>query len=224
MSSQILPHPNTFAETAAQRPANLIEWQSSSSGTRWERFRDSGTLDSKLHFVDSPFQGWGLPVAIALGLFALGALWFVSSVWRVPSHVVTATGEQQDLTLTDGSMLHLNSDSEARIALSALERRVILVRGEAHFAVANESERPFLVSTPQATVKATGTVFNVQVAGKKTTVSVLEGSATILPPFIDETPGTRPSAPTLVPAGARALVTHTGEIQILHRGSANPGA
>lgn len=77
----------------------------------------------------------------------------------------TAVGEQRVLSLADGSVIHLNTDSLVSIDFSNSHRHVNLRRGEAHFEVAHDAARPFIVKAADNTVTAVGTAFNVQLNG-----------------------------------------------------------
>lgn len=164
---------------------------------------------------------WLRALAATLVIAALG--WFAANQWLHPSHIETAIGEQRSVTLADGSVVHLNTDSEARITLSDAERRITLSRGEARFTVAKDATRPFFVLTPQATVRAVGTVFNVHATAERTAVTVIEGRVAVTQssaphaPAREERPGVpRPAAARLAPlelaAGQQAEVTSMGEI------------
>lgn len=145
-----------------------------------------------------------------------------------PAHIRTAVGEQRTLTLADGSLVHVNTDSDLTVELKPHERRLHLWRGEARFEVAKDKDRPFLVDTPQATVRAVGTVFNVRTEDADTAVTVLEGRVEVV--SHSEAAGTnepqdsssvvhgasRPSdlsaARSQLGAGERAAVTAAGRI------------
>lgn len=75
----------------------------------------------------------------------------------------TSVGEQRILSLADGSVLHLNTDSLVSVDFSDSRRNVHLLRGEAHFEVAHDEQRPFIVKAQGNTVTAIGTAFNVQI-------------------------------------------------------------
>lgn len=88
------------------------------------------------------------------------------------SDVRTARGEMTTVTLSDGSTIKLNADTQVRYLLGD-ERRIELV-GEAFFEVTSDG-RPFLVSTPETTVRVVGTRFGVRSRSETTRVSVQEG-------------------------------------------------
>jgi len=74
----------------------------------------------------------------------------------------TAPGHQVDLTLPDGSVVKLNSDTKLEYPpiFSGKERRVKL-DGEALFEVARNEKSPFIVETFASEVEVLGTKFNV---------------------------------------------------------------
>lgn len=74
----------------------------------------------------------------------------------------TTLGEQKPVTLQDGSVIHLNTNSLVHIDYSSERRLITLERGEAHFDVAHDESRPFVVKTGQNSVTAVGTAFNIQ--------------------------------------------------------------
>ena len=71
-------------------------------------------------------------------------------------------GEQKNITLADGSKLHLNTDSIVTVDFTENARNIVLLRGEAHFDVAHDTSRPFTVTAGNNTVTAVGTAFNMQ--------------------------------------------------------------
>jgi transmembrane sensor len=92
---------------------------------------------------------------------------------------VTTPDGYQRVTLTDGSTIELNANSEVRVNFTPDERRVRLVRGEAHFVVAKNPARPFAVTAAAVAVKAVGTAFNVRLGGSDVEVLVTEGKVEV---------------------------------------------
>jgi transmembrane sensor len=87
----------------------------------------------------------------------------------------TAIGEQQTQTLADGSILQLNTDTSVRVDYSHAVRKIHLLRGEAHFDVVPDSERPFDVRVGDRIVRAVGTAFSVYLTNDNIKVTVNEG-------------------------------------------------
>lgn len=75
--------------------------------------------------------------------------------------LITPRGGEYKLTLSDGTKVWLNCDSELKypVAFNSKSRRVIL-KGEAFFDV-TKSTRPFIVETADLDIRVLGTRFNV---------------------------------------------------------------
>jgi len=148
-------------------------------------------------------------VMLSLGLFAL---WSLRPITHAPVleaaallHYETRHGEDQTRRLSDGSVLHLNTDSAVTIRYAKTERLVTLTSGEAVFEVAHEPHRAFLVLAGSAKVLAMGTKFDVRLQPDSTTVTVIEGRVAVRPSPTLERRSANSSqgrAPPFVPVGA----------------------
>jgi len=76
--------------------------------------------------------------------------------------LATAVGQQRNVTLADGSIVTLNTNTILETDLSRRMRQIYLRKGEAHFQVAHDRSRPFLVHAGDAVVRAVGTAFEVR--------------------------------------------------------------
>ena len=104
----------------------------------------------------------------------------VPSGQLAPSRLSTALAAPcEQRTLEDGSLVQLNRGAQLSIDFTAGVRRVRLMRGEAHFAVAKNPERPFVVEAGGVTVRAVGTAFNVQLTSAAVEVVVAEGRVAV---------------------------------------------
>lgn len=74
----------------------------------------------------------------------------------------TRVGEQASFTLSDGSQIQLNTNTEVEINYSTKLRQLTLVRGEAQFDVNHDINRPFTVIAGEKSFTALGTIFNIQ--------------------------------------------------------------
>ena len=83
-------------------------------------------------------------------------------------------GQWQTLQLADGSTLTLNGISAANLHFDSKQRRIELLQGEILVEVAHDRTRPFVVQTPQGTLRALGTRFVVKREGDVTRLSMLE--------------------------------------------------
>lgn len=91
----------------------------------------------------------------------------------------TSVGEQREIALADGSVVKLNTDSLVSTDYSDERRELHLIRGEAHFMVAHDRSRPFLVHAGGGVVRAVGTAFSVRLKGADVEVTVTEGRVEI---------------------------------------------
>lgn len=129
--------------------------------------------------------------------------------------VATEVGHLEKLALPDGSVVRVNTDSRVEVAYSAGERRVRLVRGEAHFTVAKDATRPFVVDVAGVAVRAVGTAFNVRLRTAGVEVLVTEGKVRVSDPVraarlaSPEPPVAAPDLP-LLHAGERMVIPVVG--------------
>ncbi|WP_298196459.1 FecR domain-containing protein [Novosphingobium sp.] len=123
----------------------------------WERLRD-----------------WRLIGAMAAALLLAVMGLRIASAPPVASYV-TAPGEIRTVVLADGSRLTLAPATAVAVQLLAGERRVLLGRGTAFFAVAHDRTRPFRVQAGPAGVTVLGTRFEVRKGSHETVVAVEQG-------------------------------------------------
>jgi transmembrane sensor len=148
------------------------------------------------------FAWTGVAAALALGAV---------TGWRALQppreiHFTTTVAGYERARLDDGSTLELNAASAVRVQFTAAERHVKLESGEAHFAVAHDTARPFIVSAGPIAVRAVGTAFNVRYAtGGDIEVTVTEGKVRI--GQSGPSSSAAESAP-LVSAGQRIVLPH----------------
>jgi len=100
----------------------------------------------------------------------------VQKVVAAQTNYETTVGGYLRATLPDGSVVELNENSEIDLVFSSNERRVKLLSGEVHFAVAKNKERPFVVEAHGLDVRAVGTAFNVKMGQRAVEVLVTEGT------------------------------------------------
>lgn len=72
-------------------------------------------------------------------------------------------GGEYFLTLSDGTQVWLNAESEIRYPIQFTgDKRVVYLEGEAFFTVTPNKEKPFVVVSPKASVSVLGTEFNLR--------------------------------------------------------------
>jgi transmembrane sensor len=114
--------------------------------------------------------------AMALIMTVSLSFWLIDDQTDVPNNVyVTSIGHHSTHTLEDGSVIWLNSNSQVEVNYTDSKRIIKLVKGEAHFDVTSDPERPFEVFAGSRMVKAIGTAFSVYRLADKIEVMVTEG-------------------------------------------------
>lgn len=159
-------------------------------------------------------RGWvAVPALAAAAAVVLGVFLRPSAVRHdtpatVTKVAVTQIGDVRAITLPDGSKMHLNTDTLVEANYTTEERRIVMTRGEAHFTVASNAQRPFVVSARHLAVSAVGTAFNVWLDAEKVEVLVTEGSVVITAPGTHPAPaGSAGSWPEVkLAAGERAVI------------------
>lgn len=146
-------------------------------------------------------------LAAGLGAIALsggsGALW----LWRRQGEVYeSAVGEIRQVTLSDGSTMHLDSATRALVRFSETRREIELVQGQGFFEVTKNPARPFIVLARGVSVRAVGTAFTVRAVDQDVAVTVTEGVVEVA----DDTPGDS----ARVTADQRAVVSATDGIKV----------
>jgi len=145
---------------------------------------DHAPTSTTLSFVRMP-RTWQLALAAMLVL-ALGA----TIVWRkmapsgsaVSQVLATLPGQQETVSLADGTRITLAAGSELRVAADygESERRVDL-SGEAWFEVTHDARRPFRVYAGSTVTEDLGTEFSVRARAEESVVRVVvvSGSASL---------------------------------------------
>lgn len=87
----------------------------------------------------------------------------------------TAVGQQQTISLSDGSVVQLNTNSQIEVNYNEQFRDVYLLQGEGHFKVAKNTALPFRVYAGDGMIQAIGTAFSVHLDAKDVNVMVTEG-------------------------------------------------
>lgn len=94
-------------------------------------------------------------------------------------HFRTGVGQTTTVTLPEGSVVTLDSETEMRLRETPRERRVDLVGGRAFFRVASDPSRPFIVNAGGKSVRAIGTAFEVAFEHGNMVVTLAEGKVRV---------------------------------------------
>ena len=119
------------------------------------------------------FGSLAAAAALAVGLFVWSRPLPADPTLSAPA--LSATTTPRLVTLSDGTVVQLNTGGEVSERFTAATRHVTLTRGEAHFAVAKNPARPFIVQAGSLQVRAVGTAFNINLQSAAVDVIVTEG-------------------------------------------------
>lgn len=102
----------------------------------------------------------------------------------------TTVGERRVITLADGSIVTLDTDTAVHVAMSPTSRLVMLSRGRAFFEVAKDPSRPFIVFAGDKRIMAVGTAFDVELGNDHVEVVLREGKVRVEGAPTDDLNGT----------------------------------
>lgn len=187
-------------EATARRLQGLARWQPSASS---EPNPDLFARPRRSRPMLAVLGGVAAAVALVAGAF----VWQTPSTVSPPVAMASPTlriNERQ--MLADGSEVELKDGSRIEVEFSSGLRQVRLL-GEAHFKVAKDGSRPFVVHAGGVAVRAVGTAFNVRLAAGTVDVLVTEGRVSVAPAIAEpRVPDDKP-APRLVEAKQRVVVS-----------------
>lgn len=167
---------------------------------------------------------WVPAAAAAAAAFAVLGGWQAISPQTAPTNELarssneqvfsTGVGQTATVTLSDGSVVTLDTDSRVRARRVGAQRRVWLDRGQAFFKVAHDAAHPFVVAAGGRTITALGTAFNVRLDHDRVEVVLAEGRVRVegAKPLLALAPQ-RPPAAELAP-GSRLIAAPDQQWQI----------
>lgn len=120
---------------------------------------------------------WAIAASITL-LIGLGIFNKSFSSADNPEKILvcqTLVREMKNITLSDGTVVHLNANSTLKIPEKfAANNRKVSLEGEAYFEVAKDSLRPFTIQTKKSETTVLGTKFNLSAYTKEPTTLTLD--------------------------------------------------
>ena len=211
-----------WMEWCKSDPLNLPAFEQMQ--TVWDGF--TGVQDSSpaAHRPAARFTRRGRLIGLAASILLIlgGAGWFVLRYARTQVFD-TAVGQQRREILFDGSHLDLAPDSRVSVRFTLARRDVRLERGQAFFAVAHSTIRPFIVHADGLTVTAMGTAFDVRTGASKTVVTVSEGRVNVASDS-DPSGGPAGAPPGNIHAGVGQRVTFSRPAHHLSVATVDPKA
>ncbi|MGE5500237.1 MAG: FecR family protein [Syntrophothermus sp.] len=178
------------AEAAENISSEEVRKLASAAAKRTHTGWLSGIIHSGIWESYSEFFKWGTGIAAGIAAVILVInIFFSGNDVMLPEitdmsgispknyEMYTARGERNTVTLSDGSIVYLNSNSKLVYpkTFSGKDRQIEL-RGEAYFAVAHDPSKPFRVKTGSSTTEVVGTEFNLRYRSEKMELVVAKGA------------------------------------------------
>lgn len=137
---------------------------------------------------------------------------------RMPQLVSVDKGQKAGITLPDGSIVQLNSESKLSYTLDFNgEMREVTLEGEAYFQVKPDKSKPFIVKTAIFDVEVLGTSFNVSAYHDdcSTETALVEGKVKLT---MNHSDGRRSKPVYLSPSQkfVYSKANHKGTISLMH--------
>jgi transmembrane sensor len=168
----------------------------------WEAYRTKQSLKRTV---------WPWKQAIAAGLLiALGLPAYQFWAFGQMHQAATGFGEAKSLTLLDGTIVALNTNTSLRYAVGAKSRAILLDHGEIALSVVHDPKRLFEVRSGGQKIIDVGTAFNVLSHDGKLVVTVKEGSVALRSTKNQQ----GPSDKTLNPGDQATIVATTGVTKV----------
>lgn len=173
-------------------------------------------------------SGMGMRLALG-GLAAMVIVGFsiffvgpdpTDSLTRTNGVYATSVGEQRTMLLADGSVVVVNTNSAIQVNFTGQYRDIQLLRGEAHFTVAENNAHPFRVFASNSRVEAIGTAFAVYLRGSEVQVIVSEGRVALV---VHKQAVADPTTSNNAPVEELLGTLEAGEVGIIADGAPDAG-
>ncbi len=171
---------------------HMKTWKHLDQLAQWKPEHSERTNQDLLKYHISRVR-WAWLGGIAAAFVLMGSLWFVersnssSDLDYVSQNLVA--NDYESHVLPDGSIVEMNRGAALKIDYTPEMRRVELVSGEAHFDVAKNPDRPFVVHARGVVFRAVGTAFNVRLTENSVELLVTEGRVQMTAPDPLASPG-----------------------------------
>lgn len=167
-------------KSMAQEP-NIPEFNSKKAWERLQRRIETSQAERVANpVINSGYRLLRIAALVTIGLFIAG----ISTYRYYTPPMLTVTNESNEsslvTTLPDGTNIFLASNSSFTYPKRFVgTTRSIALRGEAYFDIAKNAEKPFIITTDNATVRILGTKFNLKSRNNHFELEVVEGKVSI---------------------------------------------
>jgi transmembrane sensor len=185
--SRLLGYPNRWNQDFSE------EWDKADGAIRksldrriWNNIRSQ--ISIKREFSMKFLFQCAACVAVLVLSFAMYQLWQTNHLLTryADATISVNKGQKSDITLPDGSVVTVNSDSRVSYGKNFNgKKRMVELVGEAFFNVAKDPSAPFYVKVGNLTIQAVGTAFNVHAypSEKEVVIYLDRGSVKLKAPY-----------------------------------------
>ena len=167
-------------------PLKQVIWQDAALTEALKTLDTSTKIAAPTHIkanTHTNFWLWGSALAASIIMAVVGVATLSPEVSPTTATFIatqqfTAT-KATDITLSDGSEVALNTQTNLQFHENDKTRQATLSKGEAYFAVQRDEQRPFTIDTGNATVSVLGTAFNIDKTLSGTTIDVFHGKVAV---------------------------------------------
>jgi len=163
---------------------HIAFWRLNAAWKRTERLaalRTDGSREAETVERKKNNSTWARTAA-ALTLIALvGAATLYAMQPPLQKNYSTPIGGRQTVTLADGSMIDMNTDTAVRVSVDGKERKIWFDRGEAFFKIKHDSARPFVIVAANHLITDLGTAFSVRREASRVQIALTQGRAKVTP-------------------------------------------
>jgi transmembrane sensor len=124
---------------------------------------------------------WISGVTTAAAIVVIGGWFGVRPVREFfTQSYTTEVGEMRTVTLKDGTIAHLNTQSQLAWVGTGTDRHVVLLQGEVFFEVVHDATRPFRITVDHSEIRDIGTQFDVyRKSSGSVVVTVISGQVAV---------------------------------------------
>ena len=144
----------------------LKEYQDVDQAKAWSNIKNKTSIGDQ----QSIFNLRNIAATFVLVIAAWYAFIYLSAPTEKDA-IVYIGQDQQDITLDDGSILHLEKESK----VTKHDFRSLILDGEAYFDIAKDVNHPFTVQMHHGKITVLGTEFSINTSAKHTYITVTEG-------------------------------------------------
>lgn len=181
-------------------PAHARAWRRAERAWRMLAARRPQADAPIQHLASMPMAARWAAGAAAVMMALLAVIYVPGALTRLQSDFTTETAELRQVTLEDGTVVHLAPQTALDVRFTADRRSVALLAGEAFFEVAPNRNRPFVVEARELSVTVVGTAFDVRISDESLAIGVQHGAVEARSGFAGS------PAPVLLGAGDRLVV------------------